>query len=292
VIDFLGETAFTGEQMFSVGSFSGRVEFTREFPPRPQVSHVIFDFDGTLSWLRHGWPQIMAGLFREHLAPNQGETEAEFEAMLLSDILSLNGKPALFQMRRCAELAAERGSQSPDPDRLLAEYQRRLDMAIAGRIEQLQDGEARPDAFVIHGARPLLENLARRGLTLIILSGTVEDRVKAEAALLDLTRYFGEHIYGGTSDLARSSKSAVIERLIGEERIAGDRLLSFGDGPVEIQLTKAVGGLAVAVASDEEINGSGKADQPKRKQLLAAGADLIIPDYRDAEPLLERLLGS
>jgi len=138
----------------------------------------------------------------------------------------------------------------------------------------------------------LLENFRRRRLTLIILSGTAEPQVREEAARLDLARYFGEHIYGGTDDLARSSKGAVIERLLREERLTGDRLLSFGDGPVEIQITKAAGGIGVAVASDEEINGSGRADPAKRQLLLGAGADLLVPDYRDADALAERLLGS
>src|ERR1051325_5888664 len=56
--------------------------------------------------------------------------------------------------------------------------------------------------------------------------------------------------------MAQSSKRAVIERLLREEKIGGAQLLSFGDGPVEIRLTKEFGGLAVGVASDEEMNGS------------------------------------
>jgi hypothetical protein len=47
--------------------------------------------------------------------------------------------------------------------------------------------------------------------------------------------------------------------------------------------------LAVAVASDEAQNGSGQVDEWKRQRLLGVGADVVIPDYRDAEPLLGRL---
>ena len=57
-----------------------------------------------------------------------------------------------------------------------------------------------------------------------------------------------------------------------------------------IQNTKEVGGLAVAVASDEANNGSGRFDEWKRQRLLGVGADVVIPDYRDAEPLLNRIL--
>ena len=40
--------------MSSTNSFSGLVEFTSGFAPRPQISHVLFDFDGTLSLIREG----------------------------------------------------------------------------------------------------------------------------------------------------------------------------------------------------------------------------------------------
>lgn len=106
-----------------------------------------------------------------------------------------------------------------------------------------------------------------------------------------MARYFGAHIYGGTADVAQSSKQAVIARLLREERILGEHLLSFGDGPVELRLAKEVGGLAVAVVSDEEQNGSGKMPPHKHKVLAAAGADVLIPDYRDAAPLLACILG-
>jgi len=82
----------------------------------------------------------------------------------------------------------------------------------------------------------------------------------------------------------------VIENILAANRIEGRRLLSFGDGYVEIQNTKEVGGLAVAVASDEAHNGSGRVDPWKRRRLLGVGADVVIPDYRDAEPLLDYLL--
>ena len=48
----------------------------------------------------------------------------------------------------------------------------------------------------------------------------------------------------------------VIERILRENAIEGGTCSSFGDGYVEIENTKEVGGLAVAVASDEANNGS------------------------------------
>ena len=115
--------------------------------------------------------------------------------------------------------------------------------------------------------------------------------MKQEAELLDVTRYFGPHVYGAQDDYKQFSKKMVIDRILRENRIPGERLLSFGDGYVEIENTKQVGGLAVAVASDEANNGSGHFDEWKRQRLLGVGADVVIPDFRDAEVLLDCLLG-
>ena len=120
-----------------------------------------------------------------------------------------------------------------------------------------------------------------------LASGTDEIFVKQEAALLDVTRYFGERIYGALDDYKQFSKAMVIQRILRENRIDGAQLLSFGDGYVEIQNTKEAGGLAVAVASDEANNGSGRFDEWKHQRLMGVGADLVIPDFRDANALLK-----
>ncbi len=48
----------------------------------------------------------------------------------------------------------------------------------------------------------------------------------------------------------------------------------------------------MAVASDEANNGSGKMDEWKRKRLLGVGADVVIPDFRDARALIEIIFGA
>ena len=259
--------------------------------PRPGLRCVVFDFDGTLSWLRHGWPGLMADIFRQYYPARPGETEPAIRDLLLDDILSLNGKPSIHQMRSFAQRVRERGGRCPAPGDLLHEYQGRLDALIAQRSAQLRCGEAGVDDFVVHGARVLLDKLRRRGLRLAILSGTIQHRVEEEARLLELAGYFDAGIIGGTPDPAHFSKKDAIARLLRQENIPGERLLSLGDGPVEIEEAKLVGGVAVAVASDEEINGSGRPDPWKRRILLQAGADALIADFRHPEQLLELIFG-
>jgi phosphoglycolate phosphatase-like HAD superfamily hydrolase len=273
--------------MFSAASFSGLVEFSSSFCVRPQISHVVFDFDGTIAWLKHGWPDVLANVLLPYF-PNQTE---ETLRTIRGEILALNGKPPIFQIRRCLEMARESGKKLPEPEQLMKEYASKLIGSITERVAEIRRGEVSPEAFLVHGTIWLLKQLCARDLTLIILSGTEQERVQEEAELLGLKLYFGRHIYGSTSDLVASSKEAVISRLLAEENIAGEHLLSFGDGPVEIQVTKEVGGLAVGVASDENVNGSGKMDPQKQKLLKDAGADVLIPDYRDSRALVECIFG-
>jgi phosphoglycolate phosphatase len=273
--------------MFPTSSFRGLVEFAPHFAPRANLSHVLFDFDGTLSLIRQGWPEVMLPMFLELLPRRERDSDEALRKLLYDDIMRLNGKQTIYQMIQFVERVQERGGKAHEPLWYKNEYLRRLDQRIRSRLDGLASGSLQRDEFLVAGARPLLETLHRRGLKLYLASGTDEPFVKREAALLDVARYFGEHIYGAKDDYKMFSKKMVIERMLRENQIPGQQLLAFGDGYVEIQNTKDVGGLAVAVASDEAHNGSGQMDQWKRDRLIGVGADIVVPDYQDGEALLD-----
>jgi hypothetical protein len=63
--------------------------------------------------------------------------------------------------------------------------------------------------------------------------------------------------------------------------------VAFGDGYVEIEDTRRVGGIAVGVASNEATRQG--IDAWKRERLIQAGADVIIPDFSQHEALIEYL---
>ena len=271
--------------------FTGQVILRPTFAPRPGISHVLFDFDGTLSLIRQGWPEVMVPMFTEVLPALPGETDADRGRLAFEDIMRLNGKQTIYQMMQLASRIRERGGEAKEPLWYKHEYLRRLDLRIKDRIDGLRQGTIPADDLLVHGARRLLENLKDRGLPVYLASGTDEIFVKQEAELLGLTPYFGPRIYGAQDDFKTFSKRLVIARIIRENGIRGEQLLSFGDGYVEIENTKEAGGLAVAVASDEANNGSGQMDEWKRERLSGVGADVVIPDFRDAAPLLELILG-
>jgi len=267
------------------------VELPAPLHPRAQISHVLFDFDGTLSLIRQGWPEVMVPMFVEALPRLPGETDLMVERMVLDDIMRLNGKQTIYQMIQLAERVTERGGRPREPLWYKHEYLRRLEKHIGARVAGLKNGTIAADELLVHGARPLLEHLRNRGLHLYLASGTDLSAVKGEAALLEITTYFGRKIYGALDDYKQFSKKMVIDRILREHGITGRQLLSFGDGYVEIENTKQVGGLAVAVASDEAQNGSGRVDEWKRRRLLGVGADAVIPDFRDAISFVDYLLG-
>ena len=277
--------------MSTLPNFTGKVILQPSFAPRPEITHVLFDFDGTLSIIRQGWPEIMVPMFTEVLPPLPGESEEDRRKLAYDDIMRLNGKQTIYQMIQLADRIRERGGVPQEPLWYKHEYLRRLEEKIAERVEGLNSGRIKQDDLTVFGSRQLLEDLKARGLSLYLASGTDEPFVKREAELLGLTEYFGPHIYGALDDYKNFSKKMVIDRILAENKIDGAKLLSFGDGYVEIQNTKEVGGLAVAVASDEANNGSGLMDEWKLERLSGVGCDVVIPDYRDSGALLKLIFG-
>src|SRR4029078_5366073 len=92
---------------------TGEVILAPSFAPRPGISHVLFDFDGTLSLVRQGWPDVMVPMFTEVLPPLPGETEADRRRLAFEDIMRLNGKQTIYQMMQLADRVRERGGEPP-----------------------------------------------------------------------------------------------------------------------------------------------------------------------------------
>jgi phosphoglycolate phosphatase-like HAD superfamily hydrolase len=249
---------------------------------------MLFDFDGTLSLIREGWPQVMIPMMVACLQETRTrETPAELEAAVEEFVMRLNGRQTIYQMIQLADEVRRRGGQALDPLAYKHRYHQLLLERIQGRLDALQTGAAKPEDWTVPGSHALLADLRRRGLTLYLASGTDVPFVRREAELLGLSPYFGEHIYGALDDYRSFSKKMVIERILKDHQLRGEELLGFGDGFVEIEEVKRVGGVAVAVASDE-VRRRG-VNAWKRDRLIRAGADVVIPEYRRRESLLRYL---
>lgn len=263
-----------------------KVEIVHEVGPGLRFRHVLFDFDGTLSLIREGWPEVMVGMMVEEILATGTPEPAEEVARLCREFVAeLTGKQTIYQMIRLTEEIRRRGGEPREPVWYKERYHARLMDRIRDRREALRSGAARPEDHLVPGALGVLDALRDRGLPMYLASGTDRTYVVEEAGLLGLGRYFGGRVYGAIDDYTKYSKQMVIERILRENRVEGSSLLGFGDGYVEIMNVKAAGGVAVAVASDEA-GRTGRADLWKRDRLVGVGADIVVPDYRDGEALL------
>jgi beta-phosphoglucomutase-like phosphatase (HAD superfamily) len=141
--------------------------------------------------------------------------------------------------------------------------------------------------LTVPGSEKLLHSLRARGLHMFLASGTDLKYVQDELSVLGLKQWFGPHVYGALDDYKKFSKAMIIEQMIRSSGVAGHEIVGFGDGYVEIEEVKKVGGLAIGVASNEETR-QGVNDW-KRNRLIRAGADIIVGDYRQFDELLALL---
>lgn len=248
---------------------------------------ALFDFDGTLSLIRAGWLDVMVPMMVELIAETKsGESEEQIRAVVEEFVGRLTGKQTIYQMIELAENIAKRGGKPLEPLAYKKMYLDRLMVKIEYRIEELRNGHASPEKYLVPGSRALLDALAERGYTMYLASGTDDVYMQEEAKLLDVHRYFAG-VHGALDDYKSFSKAILIQRVIESAAFRGDEFLGFGDGYVEIENVKRVGGVAVGVATDEP--DCLKVDLWKRERLVSVGADFIVPHFGDLDELMNAL---
>lgn len=249
---------------------------------------MLFDFDGTLSLIRRNWQNVMIPMMVDVLAATgTSETPDELFAHVEEYVMRLNGKQTIYQMMQLAEEVKLRSGEPRTALEYKHQYHDLLWEQISHRVAGLKDGSIAPEELTVPGTHRFLQRLSELGLTLWLASGTDLKYVEDELQALQLGRFFGRRVYGALDDHRDFSKAMIIERMIHEMGVAGDELLAFGDGFVEIEETRRVGGVAIGVASEEETRSGINAW--KRQRLLRAGADVIIGDYRCQDELISTL---
>jgi len=248
---------------------------------------AVFDFDGTLSLLRGDWQGLMVPMMVDALAATgTGESDAELTANVEEFVTRLTGQPTMQQMLAMCDEMEKRGQPRPDPQAYLDRYLEMLISRTEARIGEIRSGRMVVGDLLVPGSLPLLEKLHESGLALVMASGTELSDVRREANVLQIDHFFGSHIHGPVNNDAGFSKERVLRSLMAERGLRAEEIVAFGDGPAEILAIKAVGGLAIGVASDE-IHQDGRINRLKREHLLRSGADIIIPDYRDLPAVLQ-----
>jgi phosphoglycolate phosphatase len=249
---------------------------------------VLFDFDGTLSLIRSGWMNVMVPMMVEILLDlKTGESEEQLKTLVEDFVWRLTGKETIYQMMAFADAIQARGGKPFEPLVYKKMYLDLLWQKIESRVEGLRAGQTDPEEYLVPGSRALLERLRGRGLKMYLASGTDEIYMKEEARLLGVTQYFDGGVYGAQDDYKSFSKAILIQRILSTTEFQGRQFLVFGDGYVEIEEVKNVGGVAVGVASEEPA--CRRVDEWKRQRLIGVGADYIVPNYLSGDELLASL---
>ena len=272
-------------------------EVIRDLPSGLRITHAIFDHDGTISTLRQGWHLVMEPMMiRAILGPQYQSADESLYHRVVETVRKYiddsTGIQTLVQMQGLVEMVHESGcvpeGEILDEFGYKAIYNEALLKMVRDRAAKLKRGELSVEDFVIKNAVTLLERLSRAGVRLYLASGTDREDVLEEAAALGYAHLFEGRIYGSVGDVRKEAKRIVLDRIladIGPEVV--HHLVTFGDGPVEIRETHKRGGFTVGVAGDE-IRRYGL-DASKRARLIRAGADLIVPDFSQIDPLLQLL---
>jgi phosphoglycolate phosphatase-like HAD superfamily hydrolase len=261
------------------------LEILRPNPAPGRLRFAVFDFDGTLSLLRTGWQKVMADLMVEALqATPQAEAEAQLRARTAEPVFELAGRPTVMQMQWLVDEVRQRGGTPQTAEAYKHQYLVRLSERIRHRTD-LEAGRQPPERFRVPGALEFVAALHARGVACYIASGTDETAVREEVALLGLAPLIVD-LRGARED-GSDAKLVVIDRLTAKHRLSTGELAVIGDGPAEIEYAQAAGGLAIGVASTEDDRAD--IDVQKRSLLIAAGADVIIPDFSQPAGLLAYL---
>lgn len=261
------------------------------------ITHIIFDHDGTISALRQGWEAIMEPMMIRSilgdLFENADESLYQKVVKRVREFIDkTTGMQTLVQMRGLIDLIHDFGC-IPE-DKILDEhgykrvYNQELLNMVNKRMGKLKKEELSVGDFTLKNAVPLLECLYKTGIRLYLASGTDQGDVLREAGALGYAHLFEGRIYGSVGDITKEAKKIVLKRIlkdIGES--AGEHLVAFGDGPVEIRETHKRGGYTVGVASDE-VRRYGL-NAAKRSRLIKAGADMVVADFSQIIPLLRLL---
>lgn len=253
------------------------------------IRHVVLDFDGTISLIRDGWQNVMVPMMVECLQTETDttETEAQLEALVVEFVDRLTGKQTIYQMIQLSEEIEKRGGTPQEPLAYKDAYNRRLLPVVEERIAGLAAGTLSAEPLRVPKSLEFLQSLREMRIHCYLASGTDVEFVKNEAELLGVAPYFDGGIFGALREYEKFSKAMVIQKIITDFELRGNELLIIGDGYVEIENAKAVGAIAVGVASVEANRYNMNAD--KRERLIRAGADIIIPDFREGTQLIDYL---
>ncbi|MCK5736820.1 MAG: HAD family hydrolase, partial [Spirochaetaceae bacterium] len=288
------KTPLSAEQIFYKNT---EIEIIEPNLASRNFRYALFDHDGTISTLREGWEKIMEPMMVEAILGKKrtGIDENSYNRVLnqvSQYIEKTTGVQTINQMMGLVKIVQDNGFV-PGNEILTAEeyksiFNTRLLKMVGGRVKRIESGSLLPEDYTVKGSISYLKRLREKGITLFLASGTDEEDVKREAEIMGYASFFNGGIFGSLGNPDEDPKKMLVKKIIkqlGEDAVS--EIVTFGDGPVEIRETKKKGGYCVGLVSDElKRHGTNPA---KRKRLVSAGADILIPDFSYISELDELL---
>ncbi len=262
-----------------------------------QIKYAIFDHDGTISTLREGWEQIMGPMMVKAVLGENYDTvdKVTYEKVKESVeelIDKTTGIQTLAQMAALIDLIKDFGFVPADQILDIYGYKKIYNEELLGMVhareKKIRNGELSIEDFTIKNSVEFVEFLYNAGIKLYLASGTDDADVKHEAKIFGYDKFFTGGIYGSVGDIKKDAKKMVLENILNNIKESGsNQIITFGDGPVELRETCKRGGLTIGVATNEVKRFS--LNEKKRTRLIKAGADIIISDFVQMDPILKLL---
>ncbi|RKX98778.1 MAG: carbohydrate kinase [Spirochaetes bacterium] len=276
---------------------NSEIEIIEKKPYSRDFKYALFDHDGTISTLREGWEKIMEPMMVESILGDKrtGIDERSFERVskqVSEYIEKTTGIQTINQMMGLIKIIRDNGYVPEDEILTAVEYKSifntRLLNMVRKRVKRIESGNLSPEDYTVKGSISFLKYLRGKEITLFLASGTDEEDVKKEASFMGYASFFNGGIFGSLGNPDEDPKRMVVKKIINDiGRDAAAGIVTFGDGPVELRETKKRGGYCIGLVSDE-VKRHG-INQAKRKRLVSAGADILIPDFSYTEELEELL---
>ena len=255
---------------------------------RPDIA--IFDHDGTVSTIRHGWEKIMRSVMMEAITGEcYSSLSAEKISAIYADIDTMiektTGIQTIVQMQMLVDMVRRFGMVPEKDIKTASEYKKiyniALNRAVDAKYERIARGINDSSDYTMKGSLEFIKSLGEAGIKVFLASGTDLVDVRKETDAFGTSELFTGGIFGSVGDISNDPKKMVMRNIIGSIRSENGglpvRAVVFGDGPVEIREGKKNGFLTVGVLSDE--NRRFGLNLAKRERLVLAGADILIPDF-------------
>lgn len=242
--------------------------------PKTKPTHALFDFDGTISLIRAGWQDIMIPMCIEEImkCPMANDFK-QVEEDVKEFVGNLTGKETIYQMKALVEAINKYGGIANTDLEYKKQYLDALNNRNKKILIDLKNGIIQPKEKRVAGAYELLTLLQQRNVQIYLASGTDEPNVIEEAKLLGVDSFFS-YIRGANPETGLGSKKDVIADIL--TQIDGNKLVVFGDGPVEIEYGKQAGAYCIGLTLNE--SKPMLTDKEKEKRLRKVKPDMLVRD--------------